>query len=99
LFTAEVGGKLVEESTNLQKPQQKMVEAAGIEPAKRCRKKPVKRGFIGVFEYCLGNEWKRNGVLFGGNWWKTVVSHGGGGNDTRRLIRSSQEYHASADQR
>ena len=26
-------GNLVEKSTNLQKPQQKMVEAAGIEPA------------------------------------------------------------------
>jgi hypothetical protein len=30
---AEAGGKLVEQSTDYQKPQQKMVEAAGIEPA------------------------------------------------------------------
>jgi hypothetical protein len=60
----------VEPSTDLQKPQKKMVEAAGIEPAKSMCRILGKRGFAGVFEGWSGNERKRDGVSFGGNWWK-----------------------------
>jgi hypothetical protein len=53
-----------------------MVEAAGIEPAKwKCGIRR-KRGFIGLFAFCLGNEWKQDGVYCGGNWWNTLVGAG-----------------------